>query len=127
VTRLRQRMLDELQRCNYAATTTEYYLRTLERFARYFRRPPDQLTPHHIRTYQTYLLRERKLHPHGESCDRAFHCGRRRPRWVADRSGRARRVRYDTGSVADRVSLLWRSRGRDLFFQGTIRIGHVPK
>src|SRR5580704_13725831 len=57
-------MLDELQRRNYAATTTEYYLRTLERFARYFRRPPDQLTPHHIRTYQTYLQRERKLHPH---------------------------------------------------------------
>jgi hypothetical protein len=51
----------------------------------------------------------------GKSCDRAFHCGPRRPRWVADRSGRARRVRYDTGSVADRVSLLWRSRGRDLF------------
>jgi integrase/recombinase XerD len=64
VTRLRQMMLDELQRRNYAATTTEYYLRTLERFARYFRRPPDQLTQYHIRTYQTYLLRDRKLHPH---------------------------------------------------------------
>ena len=57
-------MLEELQRRNYAATTREYYLRTLTRFARYFRRPPDQLTQHHIRTYQTYLLRERRLHPH---------------------------------------------------------------
>jgi integrase/recombinase XerD len=64
VTRLRQLMLEELQRRNYAATTREYYLRTLTRFARYFRRPPDQLTQHHIRTYQTYLLRERRLHPH---------------------------------------------------------------
>jgi site-specific recombinase XerD len=57
-------MLEELQRRNYAATTREYYVRTLTRFARYFRRPPDQLTQHHIRTYQTYLLRERRLHPH---------------------------------------------------------------
>jgi site-specific recombinase XerD len=57
-------MLEELQRRNYAATTREYYLRTLTRFARYFRRPPDQLTQHHIRSYQTYLLRERRLHPH---------------------------------------------------------------
>jgi integrase/recombinase XerD len=64
VTRLRQLMLEELQRRNYAATTREYYLRTLIRFARYFQRPPDQLTQHHIRSYQTYLLRERRLHPH---------------------------------------------------------------
>jgi len=64
VTHCRQLMLEELQRRNYAATTREYYLRTLTRFARYFRRPPDQLTQHHIRTYQTYLLRERRLHPH---------------------------------------------------------------
>src|SRR4029450_12358373 len=56
-------MLDELQRRNYATTTREYYLRTLARFARHFRRPPDQLTQHHIRTYQTYLLQERRLHP----------------------------------------------------------------
>jgi integrase/recombinase XerD len=64
VTRLRQMMLDELQRRNYATTTREYYLRTLSRFARHFRRPPDQLTQHHIRTYQTYLLQKRRLHPH---------------------------------------------------------------
>ena len=64
MTRLRQMMLDELQRLNYATTTREYYLRTLSRFARHFRRPPDQLTQHHIRTYQTYLLQERRLHPH---------------------------------------------------------------
>jgi integrase/recombinase XerD len=64
VTRLRQMMLEELQRRNYATTTREYYVRTLTRFARYFRRPPGQLTQHHIRTYQTYLLQERRLHPH---------------------------------------------------------------
>jgi hypothetical protein len=37
------------------------YIRTIEDFARYFRRPPDQLTPDHIREYQAYLFRERKL------------------------------------------------------------------
>jgi site-specific recombinase XerD len=59
-------MLEELQRRNHAATTREYYLRTLTRFARYFRRPPDQLTQHHIRAYQTYLLRERRLLGHAQ-------------------------------------------------------------
>jgi integrase/recombinase XerD len=57
-------MVDELHRRHYSATTIEYYVRTLARFARYFRRPPDRLTQEHIRVYQTYLLRERKLHPH---------------------------------------------------------------
>jgi site-specific recombinase XerD len=57
-------MVDELHRRNYAATTIDYYVRTLARFARHFRRPPDQLTQEHIRAYQTYLLRERNLHPH---------------------------------------------------------------
>jgi hypothetical protein len=33
----------------------------IEDFARHFRRPPDQLTPEHIREYQAYLFRERKL------------------------------------------------------------------
>jgi integrase/recombinase XerD len=61
VTRLRKMMLDELQRRNYAETTVEAYIHALEEFARYFHRPPDQLGPDHIRQFQIYLLRERKL------------------------------------------------------------------
>src|SRR5437899_3766 len=57
-------MLEELQRRNYATTTVQYYIQTVEQFAKYFRKSPDQLNQQHIRTYQTYLLRERKLHPH---------------------------------------------------------------
>jgi integrase/recombinase XerD len=33
------------------------------KISRYFNRPPDQLGPDHIRQYQAYLFRERKLHP----------------------------------------------------------------
>jgi integrase/recombinase XerD len=61
MTHLRKMMLEELERRNYAQTTTRLYLQTIEDFARYFRRPPDQLGPEHIREYQAYLFRERKL------------------------------------------------------------------
>ena len=54
-------MLEELQRRNYAATTISYYLHAVEQFARYFQRSPDRLNQTHLRTYQAYLLRERKL------------------------------------------------------------------
>jgi integrase/recombinase XerD len=63
VTHLRETMLDELQRRNYATTTIESYIRAVEQFARYFNRSPDRLTLTHLRTYQAYLLRERKLTP----------------------------------------------------------------
>jgi integrase/recombinase XerD len=63
VTHLRRMMLEELQRRNYAKTTVQYYIQTVEQFAQYFRKPPDQLDQSHLRTYQTYLLHERKLAP----------------------------------------------------------------
>jgi hypothetical protein len=43
VTHLRQAMLEELQRRNFAKTTVYYYIKAVERFARHFRLPPDQL------------------------------------------------------------------------------------
>src|SRR5467141_2990827 len=61
MTHLRKMMLEELERRNYAQTTIDCYIQTVEDFARYFRRPPDELTPEHIREYQAYLFRERKL------------------------------------------------------------------
>ena len=61
MTHLRKVMLEELERRNYAQTTTHLYIRTIEDFARYFKRAPDQLGPEHIREYQAYLFRERKL------------------------------------------------------------------
>jgi len=63
VTHLRQAMLEELHRRNYAPSTITYYVKNVEQFARYFKRSPDRLTPTHLRTYQAYLLRDRKLAP----------------------------------------------------------------
>ena len=61
MTRLRQVMLEELQRRNYARTTIKNYLGTVEDFAKHFGRPPDQLGLDEIRSYQAYLLQERKM------------------------------------------------------------------
>lgn len=63
MTHLRRVMLDELQRRNYAKTTVYYYLKAIERFARFFHTSPDRLNQTHLRQYQAYLLRERKLAP----------------------------------------------------------------
>ena len=61
MTHLRKMMLEELERRNFAQTTTHSYIRTIEDFARYFKRSPEQLGPGHIREYQAYLFRERRL------------------------------------------------------------------
>jgi hypothetical protein len=61
VTRLRQRMLDELQRRNYSPHTVRSYMHAVE--ASYFHRCPDQLGPDHIREYQVHLFRDCKLSP----------------------------------------------------------------
>ena len=56
-------MLEELERRNYSEKTTRYYLRFVERFAQHFGKSPDKLGPEHLRRYQAYLLKERKLCP----------------------------------------------------------------
>lgn len=63
MTPLRQRMLHELQRRNYAPSTIRNYLGAVEQFAEYFHRSPEQLGPEHLRRYQVYLLQQKKLEP----------------------------------------------------------------
>jgi site-specific recombinase XerD len=63
VTRLRKVMLEELQRRNYSAITTRNYLRVVADFAKYFGKSPDKLGPNELRSYQAYLLQDRKLTP----------------------------------------------------------------
>ena len=63
MTHLRKMMLEELQRRNYSAITTRNYLRVVTDFAKHFSKSPDRLGLNELRTYQAYLLRERKLTP----------------------------------------------------------------
>ena len=61
MTQLRKMMLEELQRQNYSQTTVQTYLKSVQRFAEHFHTPPDRLGLEHIRSYQAYLFREKKL------------------------------------------------------------------
>ena len=61
MTHLRKRMLEELQRRNYSEGTTRAYLQAVQQFAVHFGRSPDKLGPDDLRSYQAYLLVERKL------------------------------------------------------------------
>lgn len=61
MTHLRKITLEELERRNYSESTTGTYLHTIEDFARYFDRPPDQLGPEEIREYVAHLFRDCKL------------------------------------------------------------------
>jgi integrase/recombinase XerD len=59
VTGVRKSMLEELQRRNFSSETIRGYLGTVERFAKYFGKPPDRLGPDQIREWQAHLLHER--------------------------------------------------------------------
>ena len=61
MTQLRRMMLEELQRRNYSDRTIRYYLQAVALFAKHFGKRHDKLGPDELRTYQAYLLRERKL------------------------------------------------------------------
>src|SRR5215472_4405054 len=49
------------KRRNYAEGTTRSYVRAVQQFAQYFGKSPDKLGPSELRSYQAYLLKERKL------------------------------------------------------------------
>ncbi len=58
-----QLMPEELERRNYSQNTARVYLSAIEDLGRYVNRQPDELDPEHVREYQAYLFRERKLSP----------------------------------------------------------------
>jgi integrase/recombinase XerD len=63
VTHLRQIMLEELERRNYAPGTIRCYIRTVEHYAQHFHCSPDRLGPEHIRRYQALMFSKWKLAP----------------------------------------------------------------
>ena len=54
-------MTEELVRRNYSPGTARAYLRSVNEFAKYFNRPPDQLGLEHIREYSAHLFETRQL------------------------------------------------------------------
>src|SRR3979411_2233944 len=56
-------MLEDLQIRNYAPTTIRIYLHVMAEFAQHFGKPPDQLGAEHIRLYQLFLIKEKKVSP----------------------------------------------------------------
>jgi len=63
MTPLRQRMIEDMQVRNFSPHTQSTYVLQVSLFARYFSKPPDQLGPEEIRSYQVYLTNEKKLAP----------------------------------------------------------------
>src|SRR5271166_2369851 len=61
VTLLRQRMLEDLQLRHYSPTTIRLYLYAVREFAKHFGKSPDQLGAEHIRRYQLFLTKEKKV------------------------------------------------------------------
>ena len=61
MTPLRQRMLEDLQIRHYSPTTIRLYLYAVRAFAKHFGKPPDQLGSEHIRRYQLFLTKEKKV------------------------------------------------------------------
>ena len=61
MTPLRQRMLEDLQIRRYSPTTIRLYLRAVAEFAQHFGQPPDQLGAEHIRRFQLFLIKEKKV------------------------------------------------------------------
>jgi integrase/recombinase XerD len=61
MTSLRRRMLEDMQIRNLAANTQEAYVQQVSLFARHFNQSPERLGPEHIRAYQVYLTKEKKL------------------------------------------------------------------
>jgi integrase/recombinase XerD len=61
MTKLQQRMREELQLRNSSPETIETYIGCVERFARYYGQNPEQMNAEQVRSYLLYLLGERKL------------------------------------------------------------------
>src|SRR5882724_12011869 len=54
-------MLEDLQIRRYSPTTIRIYLHCIAEFAKHFGKPPDRLGAEHIRQYQLFLIKEKKV------------------------------------------------------------------
>jgi len=54
-------MLDDLRIRNYSPSTVECYIREVAEFAKHFGKSPEHLGPEEIRSWQLYLLKEKRV------------------------------------------------------------------
>lgn len=60
MTPLRRRMIEDMRVRNLAPNTQRLYIDRVARFARYFRKSPELLGPEDVRTYQVYLIHQKR-------------------------------------------------------------------
>ena len=58
---LRQRMIHDMELRNYSPRTIEHYVSHVRYFAAFFGKSPDKLGLEHIRSYQVYLVEEKRV------------------------------------------------------------------
>jgi integrase/recombinase XerD len=63
MTPLRRRTLEDMAIRNLADNTCQSYVQQIVSYSNYFHRPPEELGPEEIRTYQLYLTQTRRLSP----------------------------------------------------------------
>lgn len=61
MTKLRQRMIEDMQLRGFSARTQECYVRSVAQLAGHFHRSPDQLSDEDLRQYFLYLANEKKV------------------------------------------------------------------
>jgi integrase/recombinase XerD len=61
MTPLRRRMIEDMRIRNLSPRTQRAYVEQVSRFARHFGRPPELLGQDEIRSWQIYLVEERRL------------------------------------------------------------------
>jgi len=60
MTELRRRMMEDLQLAGYSPKTQKSYLDAVRGLAKYYMRPPDQLSEEEVRRFFLYLINKRK-------------------------------------------------------------------
>lgn len=61
MTKLRERMTQDLRLRIFAENTIPNYIRAVRQYAKYFGESPDQLNGEHLRKYLLYLMQEKKV------------------------------------------------------------------
>lgn len=61
MTPLRQRMIEDMGVRNFSALTIKLYINAVAKYAQFFGKSPELLGPEEVRTYQVYLIHQKKV------------------------------------------------------------------